>query len=181
MWESLACSFGGQCLIAVIITLNGRSGAVYHIGFPILNRSAFGIFGAWWPTFNRAVMAIVRSPKSHPSFIALTSVLGVERCQRRARRAMHLCDAACDISQHCKHQEYHGNRICADQCWHGGLRSLLARHLLFLGDSRPQDEEPRLCQAGGVCHFSFGNARVDCKKSRRPRSGRTSGLDCSRK
>lgn len=28
-------------------------------GFPILTRSSFGIFGAWWPTFNRAVMAIV--------------------------------------------------------------------------------------------------------------------------
>ncbi|KIW45449.1 uncharacterized protein PV06_03841 [Exophiala oligosperma] len=59
MWESLACAFGGNCLIAVIITLNGRAGAVYHVGFPILNRSAFGVYGAWWPTFNRAVMAIV--------------------------------------------------------------------------------------------------------------------------
>jgi cytosine/uracil/thiamine/allantoin permease len=28
-------------------------------GFPILNRASFGVFGAWWPTFNRAVMAIV--------------------------------------------------------------------------------------------------------------------------
>ena len=28
-------------------------------GYPILNRASFGIFGAWWPTFNRAVMAIV--------------------------------------------------------------------------------------------------------------------------
>lgn len=33
--------------------------SVYHVGFPILNRAAFGVFGAWWPTFNRAVMAIV--------------------------------------------------------------------------------------------------------------------------
>lgn len=62
MWESLACAFGGNCLIAVIITLNGRAGAVYHVGFPILNRSAFGVYGAWWPTFNRAVMAIVSAP-----------------------------------------------------------------------------------------------------------------------
>jgi NCS1 family nucleobase:cation symporter-1 len=59
MWESLACSFGGQILIAIVITLNGRAGAVYHVGYPILNRAAFGIYGAWWPTFNRAVMAIV--------------------------------------------------------------------------------------------------------------------------
>ncbi|RFU32232.1 hypothetical protein B7463_g4134, partial [Scytalidium lignicola] len=59
MWESIACNFGGQCLIAIVIVLNGRAGAKYHIGYPILNRASFGIFGAWWPTFNRAVMAIV--------------------------------------------------------------------------------------------------------------------------
>ncbi|KAK9342067.1 permease for cytosine/purines, uracil, thiamine, allantoin-domain-containing protein [Lipomyces starkeyi] len=59
MWESLACSLGGQLLIAIVITANGRAGAVYHVGFPILNRASFGIYGAWWPTFNRAVMAMV--------------------------------------------------------------------------------------------------------------------------
>ncbi len=46
-------------MIAIVITLNGRAGGVYHVGFPILNRTAFGVYGAWWPTFNRAVMAIV--------------------------------------------------------------------------------------------------------------------------
>jgi len=59
MWESLFCALGGQILIAIVITLNGRAGAIYHIGFPIVNRAAFGVYGAWWPTFNRAVMAIV--------------------------------------------------------------------------------------------------------------------------
>ena len=59
MWESIGCSFGGQILIAIVIVLNGRAGAKYHIGFPVLNRASFGVFGAWWPTFNRAVMAIV--------------------------------------------------------------------------------------------------------------------------
>ncbi|KAL2882077.1 hypothetical protein SGCOL_002339 [Colletotrichum sp. CLE4] len=59
MWESLACAFGGQCLIAAIITLNGRPGSCYHVGYPVVCRAAFGVYGAWWPTFNRAVMAIV--------------------------------------------------------------------------------------------------------------------------
>ncbi|TVY68695.1 Uridine permease, partial [Lachnellula suecica] len=71
MWESLGCATGGQVLIAIVIVLNGRAGAKYHMlvlpvnrspfrsGFPILNRASFGVFGAWWPTFNRAVMAIV--------------------------------------------------------------------------------------------------------------------------
>ncbi|TVY53643.1 putative permease [Lachnellula cervina] len=59
MWESLGCATGGQVLIAIVIVFNGRAGAKYHIGYPILNRASFGVFGAWWPTFNRAVMAIV--------------------------------------------------------------------------------------------------------------------------
>ena len=59
MWESIATALGGQILIAIVIVFNGRAGAKYHIGFPVLNRAAFGVFGAWWPTFNRAVMAIV--------------------------------------------------------------------------------------------------------------------------
>ena len=75
MWESLACSFGGQCLIAIFITLNGRSGAVYHVGFPIMNRAAFGVYGAWWPTFNRAVMAIVRPQKPPNRCLILTNTV----------------------------------------------------------------------------------------------------------
>ena len=59
MWESVATALGGQILIATVIVFNGRAGAKYNIGFPVLNRAAFGVFGAWWPTFNRAVMAIV--------------------------------------------------------------------------------------------------------------------------
>ncbi|KAK2066900.1 hypothetical protein P8C59_000679 [Phyllachora maydis] len=33
--------------------------ATYHIGFPVLNRASFGIWGALWPVFNRAAMACV--------------------------------------------------------------------------------------------------------------------------
>lgn len=59
MWESLACATGGQALITIVILLNGRAGATYHVGYPVLCRVSFGVFGAWWPVFNRAVMAIV--------------------------------------------------------------------------------------------------------------------------
>ncbi|KAI8812249.1 uridine permease [Cladochytrium replicatum] len=59
MWESLGCAFGGQLLISIVMVLNGRAGATYHVGFPVLNRASFGVYGAWWPTFNRAAMAIV--------------------------------------------------------------------------------------------------------------------------
>lgn len=41
------------------MTLAGMPGAKYHISFPILNRSSFGIFGSMWPVFNRGAMACV--------------------------------------------------------------------------------------------------------------------------
>ncbi|KIX01488.1 uncharacterized protein Z518_09214 [Rhinocladiella mackenziei CBS 650.93] len=59
MWDVIGCNIVGWFLVSSIFVLNGRPGAVYHVGFPILNRAAFGVFGAWWPTFNRAVMATV--------------------------------------------------------------------------------------------------------------------------
>ena len=31
MWESVGCSTGGQLLIAIVIVLNGRAGAKYHM------------------------------------------------------------------------------------------------------------------------------------------------------
>lgn len=34
MWESLACSTGGQVLIAIVIVFNGRAGAKYHMYVP---------------------------------------------------------------------------------------------------------------------------------------------------
>lgn len=45
----------------VSLCLSSHSGKVLMIssGYPILNRASFGVFGAWWPTFNRAMMAIV--------------------------------------------------------------------------------------------------------------------------
>lgn len=43
MWDSIGCAFGGQCLIAIVIVFNGRAGAKYHVGYPILNRGWYGI------------------------------------------------------------------------------------------------------------------------------------------
>jgi len=47
MRESLLCASGGQILIAIVITVNGRVGAIYHIGSSIANRAASGMDGAW--------------------------------------------------------------------------------------------------------------------------------------
>ncbi|PHH66777.1 hypothetical protein CDD81_5909 [Ophiocordyceps australis] len=58
-WQAWICVWLGYSLSACFLVLTGRIGAVYHIGFPVVGRSSFGIWGSLWPVFNRAVMACV--------------------------------------------------------------------------------------------------------------------------
>lgn len=58
-WQSWICVWLGYSIAAVFVCLTGRIGAKYHIGFPVVARSSFGIWGALWPVFNRAVMACI--------------------------------------------------------------------------------------------------------------------------
>lgn len=55
-WQAWLCVWIGYAIAGFFITLTGRIGAVYHIGFPVVGRSSFGIWGALWPVFNRAAM-----------------------------------------------------------------------------------------------------------------------------
>jgi nucleobase:cation symporter-1, NCS1 family len=58
-WECWLCVWGGYSITALFIVASGRIGAVYHISFPVINRSSFGIWGALWPVFNRGLMACI--------------------------------------------------------------------------------------------------------------------------
>lgn len=42
------CVILGHLIVAFFMTAIGRGGAVYHLGFPTLARSSFGIFGSLW-------------------------------------------------------------------------------------------------------------------------------------
>lgn len=55
-WQSWLCVWIGYAIAGCFICMTGRIGAVYHIGFPVVNRSSFGIWGSLWPVFNRAAM-----------------------------------------------------------------------------------------------------------------------------
>lgn len=55
-WQAWLCGAIGYAVAASFLVLTGRIGAVYHIGFPVVVRSSFGIWGGLWPVFNRAVM-----------------------------------------------------------------------------------------------------------------------------
>lgn len=58
-WQSWLCVWIGYTIAACFICLTGRIGAVYHIGFPVVNRASFGVWGSLWPVFNRAAMACI--------------------------------------------------------------------------------------------------------------------------
>lgn len=49
----------GYTLVSFVIVITARIAAIYHISFPILARSSFGVWGAIWPTINRSVMACI--------------------------------------------------------------------------------------------------------------------------
>ncbi|OIW31844.1 uracil permease-like protein [Coniochaeta ligniaria NRRL 30616] len=58
-WQSWLCVWIGYSIAGCFICMTGRIGATYHIGFPVINRSSFGIWGSLWPVFNRAAMACI--------------------------------------------------------------------------------------------------------------------------
>lgn len=58
-WHAWICVWVGYSIAGIFICLTGRIGAMYHIGFPVVNRASFGIWGALWPVLNRSVMACI--------------------------------------------------------------------------------------------------------------------------
>lgn len=58
-WQSWICVWVGYSIAACFVCLTGRIGATYHISFPVVSRSSFGIWGSLWPVLNRAVMACI--------------------------------------------------------------------------------------------------------------------------
>ncbi|PTB76457.1 hypothetical protein M440DRAFT_1333319 [Trichoderma longibrachiatum ATCC 18648] len=58
-WQAWICVWLGYSISACFIVMTGRIGATYHIGFPVIGRASFGIWGSLWPVFNRAAMACI--------------------------------------------------------------------------------------------------------------------------
>ncbi|KAF4618266.1 hypothetical protein D9613_011628 [Agrocybe pediades] len=58
-WQAWICVWLGYGIVAPFIILNARPGAKFHITFPVVARTSFGLYGSLWCTFNRGVMACV--------------------------------------------------------------------------------------------------------------------------
>lgn len=71
-WQSWLCVWLGYAIAGCFVCLTGRIGATYHIGFPVVARSSFGIWGSLWPVFNRAAMGACLPPSPRMSISRLT-------------------------------------------------------------------------------------------------------------
>lgn len=58
-WQSILVVFAGELIAAVFKAINSRCGAVYHIGYPVVSRSVFGMYGAYYMVFARALLALL--------------------------------------------------------------------------------------------------------------------------
>ncbi|KAF8330117.1 permease for cytosine/purines, uracil, thiamine, allantoin-domain-containing protein [Amanita rubescens] len=58
-WQAWISVWIGYSVVGIFVTLNARPGAVFHIPFPVVVRSSFGLFGGLWCTFNRGAMACI--------------------------------------------------------------------------------------------------------------------------
>ncbi|KAF9482302.1 hypothetical protein BDN70DRAFT_443613 [Pholiota conissans] len=58
-WQSWICVWIGYGFVAPFIAMNARPGAIFHVTFPVVARTSFGVYGSLWCTFNRGAMACV--------------------------------------------------------------------------------------------------------------------------
>ncbi|ODV82757.1 hypothetical protein CANARDRAFT_204662 [[Candida] arabinofermentans NRRL YB-2248] len=58
-WSTWITVWLGYFLCGCFVTIAARVGTYYHISFPVSSRSAWGIFGSFWPIFQRVVLACI--------------------------------------------------------------------------------------------------------------------------
>jgi len=58
-WQALISIVVGGILITFFVVLNSTPGAFYHLGFPVVNRYVWGMYGAQFVILNRILLSLV--------------------------------------------------------------------------------------------------------------------------
>ena len=58
-WQAIIVIFISQLISSIAMFFNSRAASVYHIGYPVVARSVFGMFGAFYYVGARALLAII--------------------------------------------------------------------------------------------------------------------------
>ncbi|KAM0274368.1 hypothetical protein ACHAQH_007905 [Verticillium albo-atrum] len=59
VWQAMLTVIVGHCLVGVICVLTGAPGAKWHIGFCILQKSSWGMWGAFIPMVQRIMLSFI--------------------------------------------------------------------------------------------------------------------------
>jgi len=105
-WQAWICVWLGYGFVAPFIALNARPGAIFHITFPVVARTSFGLYGSLWCTFNRGAMAWCVSRLIVHWVKAQLSRRFFQYLVRRAGKhwgRLYESDAPCDVAKREQH------------------------------------------------------------------------------
>ena len=58
-WEATIAIIAGNIIANILVVLNSLPGAYYHVGFPVVNRSVWGMWGTQFVIWNRIFLSII--------------------------------------------------------------------------------------------------------------------------
>ncbi|KAF2719394.1 uracil permease-like protein [Polychaeton citri CBS 116435] len=58
-WQAILTIFISQLISSIVMLFNSRCASVYHIGYPVVARSVFGMWGSYYYVGVRALLAII--------------------------------------------------------------------------------------------------------------------------
>ncbi|KAH8881722.1 allantoin [Thozetella sp. PMI_491] len=58
-WESILVIFASQFISSIAMFFNSRCASVYHLGYPVVARSVFGMWGSFYVVAARAMLAVI--------------------------------------------------------------------------------------------------------------------------
>ena len=58
-WQAIVVIFVSQFISSIAMAFNSRCASVYHIGYPCVARSVFGMWGSYYFVGARAVLAVI--------------------------------------------------------------------------------------------------------------------------
>lgn len=56
-WQATICIWIAATVAGTCMALNSRAAANYHVGYPVVLRTCFGMYGHYWPVLARGVCA----------------------------------------------------------------------------------------------------------------------------
>lgn len=77
VWQTMIATIIGKVLIAMVAVCNGTVGAKWHIGFPVLSRGIWGIYGSYLIIVQRIILSLTWfCVQSWTGGLCITAVLG---------------------------------------------------------------------------------------------------------